>query len=514
MNTTDHVVSWWLSHPECWFNSTPATDLIVIENLGKYITDESEYDSLTLLGKLIVDDQISRHYYRQLPHDDPFLKIYHDQRALALSAELIPFALESSIYTPEEICFILMPLRHSEIEENRVKAIDIIKVLMSRQETSVPIYERFLRAALIRVRNPTRINFENKRLPIEIICPSFTWTQFGRFPLPSDILNAISRIPRRHNEEYDCVVSISGGSDSMLVLYAVCMYGLRPIALMIDYGNRSEHEDELYLVDCMTSQLKVPYYVRSIKEIKRVHSSAQNEETDSLSTMRTFYESVTREIRFSAYKYFGLPVLLGHNWDDCFENCITNMISGRSPENLLGMSFYGVDSGVEIYRPFLEIKKSRIVELCNQFGIPYLVDSTPKWSRRGQIRDNIRPVVDAFDPHLAEKIVDHCLEKSNLVKEYKELVDYYPFIEFGDSHYTFRIPTIRSILFWRLIVDRISTLLHDSHVKIKSIEYLIETIDKPKHSPRKITLSPTLTAIFNTTENTIQIIKVDKVHKN
>jgi tRNA(Ile)-lysidine synthase TilS/MesJ/uncharacterized protein (DUF924 family) len=506
-------VEWWLNHPDYWFNSTPETDQIVINHLGEYITDQSKYDSLSTLAKIIIDDQVARHYYRSLSNDDS-LKMHHHLKALCLANQLIPVILDNSDheYTPEKECFILMPLRHSNDENDRIKAIEIIKILMTRR--SSPIYERFLKASLIRVRKPTLINFDNKHIPHELICPTFHGNQL-RFDLnptdvPSDISETFKNVPKRPHDEYDFVVSISGGSDSMLVLWTAVQLGYRPIALGIDYGNREEHLDELYLVDWMTSQLRVPYYVRSIKEIKRVHGSAQDDQTDVLSKMRTFYETTTREIRFDAYKHFKSPVLLGHNWDDCFENCITNMISGRSPENQLGMSFHCIDVNVEIYRPFLPIKKARIVELCNLYGIPYLVDSTPKWSRRGQIRDNIRPVLDAFDPLLASKIVENCIEKSKMVEDFQELVDNYPFVDVEPiSHYTFKIPKTRSILFWRLIINKIAKLLNEPNIKIGSIKYLIEMIDIHNHSPKKITLSPTLTAIlqYNVENYTVKIQK-------
>jgi tRNA(Ile)-lysidine synthase TilS/MesJ len=494
--TIPNPLQWWLKNPKFWFDSTPETDLIVIKHLGEYIGNPDMYESLTSLEKLIIDDQVARHYYRSTPSDDP-VKNHHHLRALALAKDLIPIILTTTIYTPEEECFILMPLRHSFVEKDRIEAIEIIKILMTYR--SAPIYERFLKAALIRVRKPQQINFEKKKLPFELICPSFHGGRLNlkSADLPRDMVDSFKNIPRRSSGDYDLVVSISGGSDSMLLLWTAHQLGYRAIALGIDYGNRVEHYDELYLVDWLTSQLGIPYYVRSIEEIKRVHSSSQDDQTDPLSKMRTFYEAVTREIRFSAYKHFELPVLLGHNWDDCFENCITNMISGRSPDNQLGMSFYGIDSGVEIYRPFLEIKKARIVELCNLYGIRYLVDSTPKWSRRGQIRDNIRPVLDTFDPLLAEKIVGNCLEKSKMVEDYQELVDNYSIIENKEFAYcTFHIPKIRSILFWRLMINKITKLLGGSTIKIGSIRYLLETIDLEKTVPKKITLSPTLTAII------------------
>ena len=60
--------------------------------------------------------------------------------------------------------------------------------------------------------------------------------------------------------------------------------------------------------------LGVPFYVRTIDEIQRTQDH-----------YRDFYESITKKIRFDSYKFLGNPVILGHNWNDCVENIITNI---------------------------------------------------------------------------------------------------------------------------------------------------------------------------------------------
>lgn len=510
----DPVCSWWFSHQEYWFNSTHKTDQIVLENLKVYLLDESKYNQLCLLGQILVDDQIVRHYYRENTPENTLKIKEHHQKALTKTHHIIDTFVIDFVrdILPEHICFILLPLRHSEIESNRLEAITLIKKFMLKEKS--PFYQRFLKASLIRLRDPELVQIDGI-IPWNFICPTFLISnpenklvlECPNELVPIELINGFKGIPKLINQDYDFVVSISGGSDSMLLLWSAVKLGYRPIALMIDYGNREEHFCEIKLVQWFAQTLNIPFYVRYIKELKRTHNSLNNNPTDL--NDREFYEDVTKKIRFSAYTFFGIPVLLGHNWDDCFENCITNILTHRSPDNLLGMSFYSVDSEVEIYRPFLKIKKSNIMKYCCYYGIPYLIDSTPKWSRRGKIRDDIRPPLEKFDKHLTERIVETCQEQSQMTKDYQKLVNILPIKQTNHQKFTFNDPEIRTQLFWILMFKRISNITQTIQIKIKSIKNLIKIIDQKNDQFRKISISKDLTIVLPPTDSSeISIIVI------
>jgi tRNA(Ile)-lysidine synthase TilS/MesJ len=116
--------------------------------------------------------------------------------------------------------------------------------------------------------------------------------------------------------------------------------------------------------------------------------------------LRTIYEDVTRRIRFSFYTWFQCPVILGHNQDDCYENAFRNLARQVHFENLFGMSAIGAEQGVTTLRPMLGVAKRDIRAFADATGIPHLVDSTPAWSQRGQMRDRLIPAIADFDPHI------------------------------------------------------------------------------------------------------------------
>lgn len=231
------------------------------------------------------------------------------------------------------------------------------------------------------------------------------------------------------------VLSVSGGVDSMVLTIAAIMAisniwqtTKRNIALSlvhINYGNRDTAGKEetlvrrfVYEINCRQNWVK--YYLDiglpagfRIKLLVSWPGEIIGKRENA--PYRDIYESVTRELRFNAYKhaialhtggiYDSLDqhqlattaVLLGHNSDDVLENVLRNIADGKY-SNLGGMSSIGLEMDVTIWRPLLNIPKQLIYEEAQKLNIPHVYDSTPKWSVRGQLRDNVIPVLDKVLP--------------------------------------------------------------------------------------------------------------------
>lgn len=526
------VSNYWTSNRQLWFNSTPQTDYEVVQNTHKYLNfgyTESELNIYNIelvnkmdpLCRIIFYDQIIRHYVRYFKFsDDLSTKIIQDnlEKAIIITKELIENK-EIYKFNPIEQCFILMPLRHSQNEDNRIQSIKIIEELLESNPKNSD-YLRFYQASLERVRNPKLINKSenfNAKFPQYLVCATskfnintfldtFLDTLYSEITIsdiPLEFINGFQQaIPKIKNtsEITEITVSISGGSDSMLCLFIAHKMGYKVKALMIDYCNRDEHLDELDFVAWFCNKLGVDFYVRNIPELKRHRDSTRN-----------FYEDITKKIRFRSYKFLNNPVILGHNLDDCFENCITNIMTQRSKDNLFGMSEISELLGVSLRRPMLNIPKSRIVEMCNKFNIPYLLDSTPKWSRRGKIRDIIVPALNTFDINLIPRIMDFCNESSKSLKDYQSLLDTYPIQESvyktrtkTQKQYTIDMmnPLNEKATFWQGIINKITDKETITRIRISTIESMIKNIKKELDNQNnkneiKISLSPELKMFIN-----------------
>ena len=130
---------------------------------------------------------------------------------------------------------------------------------------------------------------------------------------------------------------------------------------------------------------------------------------------------MTQKIRFEEYKKMGCPIVLGHNKNDCVENIITNISSRKNYDNLKGMKQISKINDVDIVRPILNIGKKEIKDFAKTNKIPFLEDSTPKWSRRGKLRDLLIPKLNEVEPgfltglncmieYLNKKMLSNCNE--------------------------------------------------------------------------------------------------------
>jgi tRNA(Ile)-lysidine synthetase-like protein len=194
----------------------------------------------------------------------------------------------------------------------------------------------------------------------------------------------------KNNDNVCIVVSLSGGVDSNVCLHLLRQYypNVEIVAVFINYNNRDESNTELKFVKKYCAVSGVKLFHRTINEISRKDCH--------LNGIREIYETATKEIRFNTYKQVSelFPnketiVMMGHNKDDCFENIITNIISKHNYDNLSGTEKMSQIDDITFWRPLLDIQKKSIIEFAKTTNIPFLHDSTPKWSARGKIRDNV-----------------------------------------------------------------------------------------------------------------------------
>lgn len=381
--------TFWATHKDFWFSHATIDSWEITHTTYKDDLD-------TNMHLLLHYDQICRHP-GNLSTEMNINKPLAFRFATALALHMI-HCDQYTAAAPWERVFILLALRHND----SLKSLALRKCLQEAETDPRPLWCRFLNATVWDVHCWQE---QTVGYPAEPTCDLDSLQTF------SHLLES----PRNHAVRLDakeieiaiqnCIamqgnqrvaVSISGGVDSMVaatVAAKICTsIGKELVLLHISYKNRAECEDECNLLRWWAQQLGVPLYIRRITEIQRVRNSG----------LRTVYEEVTRRIRFAFYRWFRCPVILGHNLDDCYENVFSNLSKQIHFENLFGMSDVGEEQGVQILRPLLEIPKAHIVAYADQKSIPHLYDSTPAWSRRGQMRDRLLPGIRDFDAGILE----------------------------------------------------------------------------------------------------------------
>jgi tRNA(Ile)-lysidine synthase TilS/MesJ len=237
------------------------------------------------------------------------------------------------------------------------------------------------------------------------------------------------------------------------------------ICVHIDYYNRKECEQEEELLKwwCNTI-LDVPLYIRRIDEINRPKCMEHE--------LRDLYESYTKDVRFTSYININNNnisyVVLGHNKDDTIENILTNTASQSHYENLLGMTPVSnqsyKDKDITFLRPLINIPKIDIYKFAIENNIPFLHDSTPKWSQRGKIRDIVKPALVEWNP----LILDGFIKLSEKMSQMTLLLDL--LISNNNNYINIHEVPINNI-YWTTYLKK-----NNIYITQKTLECLIEKI--------------------------------------
>lgn len=433
MQITQRIYNFWETNPNLWFNATDDDDKYISEMFFKYLDDG--YDVQTMNNKIewttycILHDQLIKHFnrYYKTIFDTPknFITNCYDKYKYFKHHNLTDF----------EFMFCLMPIRHTH-EINHVKF--VLKEAwerLSNDKTNkfirkflVATYERYIKCTsednLIKYIN-SDIIFNHYEILDEISPKDFSimidyndddnsillFTCMEEFIVSNNLINE------------SIIISISGGVDSMVCSYLLKQLtykftNLKISCVHINYNNRAEckHEEELLIWWCNTI-LNIPLYIRCIDEINRPKCMEYE--------LRDLYESYTKDVRFNSYISLAENpfIVLGHNKDDTIENIFTNISSCSHYENLLGMTKnsnqYYKGKDICFLRPLLEQPKSEIYKYAINHNIPFLLDSTPKWSQRGKIRDIVKPALNEWNP----LIFDGLIKLSSQLEEMTSLLE-------------------------------------------------------------------------------------------
>lgn len=455
----------WRENPKWWFAGVKY-DSHIVEKFGHLL--DTNIDRLSL-ESILIYDQLPRHIFRnmQCNHIIEFFL----QKAIAITQKLKIWEISDDEFA---ITFSLMPLRHSNISELVNKAIEIA---WSKRLT------RFLKACY-------------ERCPLigpQLYSPSLVEIVFDKAILsynPKSEIDIDNSFGIKTSKKI--IISISGGVDSMVASYMLRKNVVA--AVHINYCNRDTSFMESNFVRWWCNKLKIPLYVRDIVEIKRKQCMDCG--------LRETYEKYTKKVRFACYKnalcdFPDSVIVLGHNKCDILENIFTNIYKYQI-DDLNGMVETAIIDEIPFWRPLLDKSKLEIINFAHQYKIPYLPNSTPSWSQRGQIRDKIVPTLNNWN-------IDFCSSLYNLSNDLKDLFD----MTFDNIKQNLKIDEKDNIeidfkkfknsrVYWRILF-KIFNICASS----KSIDNLIIRINNQKNQNMVYVLNKSYVIKFNSNHKCI-----------
>lgn len=305
-----------------------------------------------------------------------------------------------------------------------------------------------------------------------------------------------------HSKEQKYVgVSLSGGVDSMVILYIFHVMGYKVVAIHIDYGNRKESGREAIFLEEWCKYLGIIFHKHNIDHISRGKIA------------RDIYETETRQIRFKFYHaqiaQYGLSgIALGHHAGDITENVWTNIMTGKGIFDVSVMKPVSTIEGVNLWRPFLFHVKDDIFDFAQKFYIPYFKDTTPDWSNRGIVRRQLFPAVEKqYGPQFKEYLYRFGLESNEwygivydkvlkplfdkiVVGKFCTMLDFSGYEKYGEA-------------FWTNVIMHVLYRSKLPMIPRKTILKIVENLES------KIDTQMKNNATFSILNNTIYIYRTD-----
>jgi tRNA(Ile)-lysidine synthetase-like protein len=343
---------------------------------------------------IVVVDQFSRHIFRhlELPGDDDRRRVA-DSKALELAVELTSRPGWDATLSIGEKVFALMPFRHNASVERLKYVMSSIDKNGTELEWGVELLSRFRKQTLRRLQT---LEDQTAAMNADSILEREAFDADECDLMMNPLVVAVDAFLRKvvTNDNDDrttaapVAISLSGGVDSMVICKILAALDLPGgvIAIHIDYANRDESSEEALYVEGYCKKLAIKFHKRVIDEVTRGV------------TDRSEYEIVSREARYDFYKHVMAEtgcrgVIFGHHQGDVQENVLSNIMRGCSPLALSGMESVGITNNVPVWRPLLSFDKSAIFEFAHKYGVPYFRDTTPTWSTRGKLRNQLVPLL-------------------------------------------------------------------------------------------------------------------------
>ena len=490
----------WFEHPEWWF-AGDTYDRVITDKFGHLLDTpfEISHDSPidAVIDYILINDQLPRHVFRNGPN--AHVIAYFLQKALEASRSFSNTRDLAALSTPQ-FCFALLPRRHTNEASEIYEVIRLTWERLEHPSTNtsrdMDMLKRFLKASYARCPpTPPCLTTALDIMTSDIL--DFNPTSPPQQPSKRHLhyLTGPYTTQTRH-----IIVSLSGGVDSMLCSWLLRhKYPNTPMsAVHINYANRDTSDAEAAFVASWCNTLNISCYIRRISEIQRRPCMKHN--------MRETYETYTKDVRFNAYKHVialhhtqSSYVVLGHNKDDTLENIFTNLAGRAKYENLDGMEVISNSAGIDFWRPLLQTTKQDIIQACKDLNIPFLPNSTPPWSMRGQIRNKIVPCIDSWNPEFCPSL--HAL--SDTLRDLYSILDGVVDAALSTKASENKIDTIHintlptSHAFW----SRLFTRLGQSHISQKSLENFQERIADITTPKAKIVLSKQLTVVISHCEH-------------
>jgi tRNA(Ile)-lysidine synthase len=199
-------------------------------------------------------------------------------------------------------------------------------------------------------------------------------------------LDFIDDLNRKYPSE-TFALAISGGVDSIALLYWFAKTGLPCVALTVDHGLRPESANESASVSASAATLGIAHQI--------LHWTGDKPSTGLEAAAR----KARYELMFDYCNKNNIGILLtAHQADDQIETFLMNLGRGSGVYGLAGIRPISQRGGIIIARPLLDVPRAQLQNYCDENNIKYFNDemNDDENFTRVRIRKNRKVLTDAL----------------------------------------------------------------------------------------------------------------------
>lgn len=187
------------------------------------------------------------------------------------------------------------------------------------------------------------------------------------------------------------VCCVSGGADSMALLFAMCLLkkklDIQVSAAHFNHGLRGEESDgDAAFVRDFCRDYGIPLY----------------EQKQQVKPGKKGLEAACRDARYAFFETLPGKIATAHTADDNAETLLLHLIRGTGLKGLGGIT----PVNGRIIRPMLMTTRARVLAFLQEYHIPFVEDSTNKTDDflRNRIRHHVMPLLKQENPRLPENL--------------------------------------------------------------------------------------------------------------
>ena len=231
------------------------------------------------------------------------------------------------------------------------------------------------------------------------------------------------------NENDRIAVGVSGGADSMLLLYLLkCKQkkiNFYMEAIHINHhlrGSESDNDCKFVTDYCKKNKIDIKVIDIDVKKLKKAEKKSL-EETARIAR----FDAIFDEMKSSKLS----KLFLAHHANDQAETILMHIFRGSGIGGAIGIK----SNNRQTIRPFLSLTKSQILKYCEELNIKYVTDSSNKDNSftRNYIRNEIIPQIETVYKDAVGRICAFGERCNEILEFINELIN--PFLVEKHKHY-------------------------------------------------------------------------------